>query len=175
MLFAPSHHADGVLSWSCISMAPVLWCTRKRWRTFCFPLYKNNKNKKKSTQAKLYVIQHTIKVFLLTISSRIRWSPGRSRLRAALAVGVRLGGAAVWVWVPVVLILRRGLLADPEVCGAEASEQALVVEPPALLSERVLWEGLHRSTGYDHRLWLFGVPVPKNTSVLMFYQENVIV
>lgn len=64
----------------------------------------------------------------------------QSGLGASLAVGVRPRGAGVRVRVVVVvLVLRQAFLTYPPVGGAEASQQALVVETAALLPERVLW------------------------------------
>lgn len=75
-------------------------------------------------------------------------APQESGLGAALAVGVRPRGAGVRVRLLVVpLDLRRAFLPYSPVGGAEARQQALVVEAAALLAKRVLGEIIHTPLG----------------------------
>lgn len=98
------------------------------------PLQTKKKRKKKKKKKKVPFASN-LSALRVQKASGLGWS----RLGAALAVRVRPGGAGVQVRVVlVVLVLRQALLSYPPVGGAEASQQALVVEATALFTKGVL-------------------------------------
>lgn len=69
---------------------------------------------------------------------------GDSGLGAALAVQVRFGRTGIWVRVVVVpVIVCQVFFSYSSVSGAEASQQAVVIETATLLTKRVLGKSSH--------------------------------